>query len=93
EPPPATPGVQAAGVVEEPPPDPFPSRLLLDGQQTSVHWDDGDTFKRLTTDGSKGQGARLQGYNTLESYGPVHRWGEWTGQELYALAKDAGRVA
>ncbi len=31
--------------------------------------------------------ARLAGFNTLESYGPVHSWGEWTTKELYVIAK------
>lgn len=67
--------------------------VLLDGVRTSVLWDDGDTFKVVTSDGSKGERARLAGFNTLESYGPVHRWGDWTPQELYGLSKAGGDLA
>lgn len=45
--------------------------VVLDGVQTAVHWDDGDTF---FAPGTKIK-ARLNGYNTLESYGAVHRFG------------------
>jgi micrococcal nuclease len=60
--------------------------VTLDGKMIPVNWDDGDTFS--TPDRSLR--ARLVGYNTLESYGPVHRWGEWSPVELFALAEDAG---
>jgi endonuclease YncB( thermonuclease family) len=63
--------------------------LTLDGKLIPVHWDDGDTFS--TPDRSIR--ARLAGYNTLESYGPVHRWGDWTTRELMGLAKAAGTRA
>jgi len=33
------------------------------------------------------------GFNTLEDYGPVHRWGDWSREELYGLALEAGKVA
>jgi len=61
--------------------------LILDGQAMSVYWDDGDTFE-FRDQGRKTR-ARLQGFNTLESYGPVHSWGEWTGGELYEVAFEA----
>jgi micrococcal nuclease len=61
----------------------------LDGKPTPVHWADGDSFTVLGND----KGARLAGYNTLESYGPVHQWGEWTPIELYALARAATNIA
>ena len=67
--------------------------ILLDGVRTTVRWDDGDTFKVVTDDGSKSARARLAGFNTLESYGPVHRWGDWTAQELFALSKAGGELA
>ena len=60
--------------------------VMLDGRLIPVNWDDGDTF--ATPD--RKLRARLVGYNTLESYGPVHRWGEWTPAELHKIAKDAG---
>jgi micrococcal nuclease len=65
-----------------------PSAVVLDGSPVAVRWIDGDTFRFL--DGPRqGQGARLEGYNTLETYGPVHRWGGWTRRELLALARAA----
>ena len=67
----------------------------LDGLQIQARWDDGDTFSAYTTDGEtkKKIKARMNGYNTLESYGPVHSWGTWSAQELYVLAKESGVVA
>jgi micrococcal nuclease len=47
-------------------------RILLDGQPTEVRWSDGDSFK-VESGPLKGFGTRLTGYNTLESFGPVHR--------------------
>ena len=47
------------------------SAILLDGEETPVHWDDGDTFFAP----GRNLKARLVGYNTLESYGAVHRFG------------------
>jgi micrococcal nuclease len=66
--------------------------VRLGGSRVAVHWADGDSFE-FQTGARKGKETRLIGFNTLESYGPVHRWGEWTGQELWGLAKKAGRVA
>ena len=51
-----------------------------------VRWSDGDSFK-FQSGPHKGSGVRLQDFNTLESYGPVHRWGKWTAQELYDIAR------
>lgn len=66
--------------------------LVLNGVKTHVRWTDGDSFN--IRDGEfKGHGTRLQGYNTLEAFGPVHRWGTWTPAELYELAKSASKVA
>ena len=58
--------------------------MVLDGVETGVHWDDGDTFmvpsSRLK--------ARLHGFNTLEGYGEVHRFGP--GEKVLAqVAADA----
>ena len=66
--------------------------VILDGVSIAVEWDDGDTFHGKTADGTKIK-ARLAGYNTLESYGPVHQWGDWTEKELYAFAKESGVFA
>ena len=58
--------------------------VILDGQPIGVYWDDGDTFE-FRENGRKTR-ARLKGFNTLESYGPVHSWGTWTRNELYEIA-------
>ncbi len=88
-PPPAEP------VLEEEAPQPqerWPHKVRLNDALTQAAWDDGDTFA-VPGEGDKPKRMRLAGYNTLESYGPVHRWGGWTAQELYDLAKQAGKVA
>lgn len=63
-----------------------PTRVFLNGVPTPVSFNDGDSFRvlagRLT-----GTRARLAGFNTLESYGNVHRWGNWEAKELFHLAK------
>ncbi len=66
--------------------------IVLNDEVTEVRWTDGDSFK-VGSGPYKGRGTRLKGYNTLEAYGPVHRWGEWTTVELYAIAKDASTIA
>lgn len=64
------------------------SRVFLNGVPTPVFFNDGDSFRVL--DGvHKGTKARLAGFNTLESFGPVHQWGNWTFKELYVIAKMA----
>jgi micrococcal nuclease len=64
------------------------ARVVLNGESVRVRWSDGDSF-RILEGAYADTGVRLSGYNTLESYGPVHRWGEWTPVELYALARQA----
>jgi len=64
------------------------SEITLDGQSLRVRWSDGDSFKVLTPE-YKDVKARITEFNTLESYGPVHRWGEWTAQELSENADQA----
>lgn len=66
--------------------------ILLNGVRTEVRWTDGDSFSIKDGD-RKGMGTRLVGYNTLEAYGPVHQWGEWTAEELFTLAKASSKVA
>lgn len=65
--------------------------VSLDGEVAEVRWSDGDTF-RVVGGAHKGTKARLAGFNTLEDYGPVHRWGEWTPQELWELARAPEKV-
>lgn len=64
------------------------ARVFLNGEPAPVYFNDGDSFRVLagTFQGTK---ARLAGFNTLESYGPVHQWGDWTAKELYHLSKIA----
>ncbi len=64
------------------------SKVILDGQVVAVHFNDGDSFRVVSGPGN-GTKARLMGFNTLESYGPVHQWGTWTAKEMYVLAKMA----
>ncbi len=61
------------------------SRVFLNGIPTPVYFNDGDSF-RVLGGKLKGSKARLAGFNTLESYGPVHQWGTWTRHELSRYA-------
>ena len=65
-----------------------PQFVIVDGERMRVNWSDGDSF-RVIRGPRKGMKARLMGYNTLESYGPVHFWGGFDGYNLYDVAKDA----
>jgi endonuclease YncB( thermonuclease family) len=64
------------------------TRVVLNGTPTPVYFNDGDSF-RVLSGPLAGSTARLSGFNTLESFGPVHRWGEWHPYELYINAKMA----
>ncbi|MBJ95943.1 MAG: nuclease [Rickettsiales bacterium] len=66
--------------------------ILLNKKVTVVRWSDGDSFK-FKSGRFKGSGVRLMGYNSLEAYGPVHRWGGWTAQELYAISSATKDIA
>jgi endonuclease YncB( thermonuclease family) len=66
--------------------------VLLNGESVEVRWTDGDSFK-VKSGKWQGRSTRVSGYNTLESFGPVHRWGGWTPEELYAQAKSVAKVA
>jgi micrococcal nuclease len=66
--------------------------VMLDGVRERVFWNDGDSF-RINTGPKKGTRARLSGFNTLESYGPVHFWGTFNGLDLYMLAKKGTTLA
>lgn len=65
--------------------------VLLDGTATDVRWTDGDTF-RILSGPLRGRSARLEGYNALETYGPVHRWGAWSSAELLENGRAAARL-
>lgn len=64
------------------------TRVILNGRPTPVYFNDGDSFTVLEgpLNGTK---TRLSGFNTLESFGPAHRWGQWQMSELYVVAKEA----
>mgnify|MGYP002013535295 CR=1 FL=1 len=66
--------------------------VKVNGTSSPVYFNDGDSFRVLEGKytGTKG---RLAGFNTLESHGPVHRWGTWSTKELYINAKMATRNA
>lgn len=65
-----------------------PGTVILDGQPTRVRWTDGDTFQ-VDSGPLKGFSSRLAGYNTLETYGPVHRVGEAGPEALWQVARAA----
>ena len=69
-----------------------PARVTINGSVVDVRWSDGDSL-RFLSGRLRGERARLMGYNTLESYGPVHKWGEWSEWGLYKIAKGAKDVA
>ena len=62
--------------------------VYLNGERTSVYFSDGDSFRILSGQWSR-RGTRLSGFNTLESFGPVHSWGNWHPYELWVNAKMA----
>ncbi len=64
------------------------TRVILNGKTVPVSFNDGDSF-RIHAGTYSGAQARLAGFNTLESHGPVHQWGTWTLKEMYVLAKMA----
>ncbi len=64
------------------------TQVSLNGVLTPVFFNDGDSF-RVLSGPLQGSKARLAGFNTLESYGGVHQWGQWHPMELYVLAKQA----
>ena len=64
------------------------TKVVVNGLMSPVYFNDGDTFRVLSGQLS-GTKARLEGFNTLESFGPVHQWGEWSFRELYVNAKAA----
>ncbi|MBH1988690.1 MAG: nuclease [Myxococcaceae bacterium] len=69
----------------------YPTKLYLDSKPIQVYFNDGDTFHYLSN-GAR-ISARLTGYNTLESFGPIHQWGQWTPEELFGIAKAATQEA
>lgn len=64
------------------------TKVIFNGKPSPVFFNDGDSF-RVTGGTYNGAKARLAGFNTLESHGPVHQWGTWTTKELFTMAKMA----
>ena len=64
------------------------TRVYLNGLLAPVYFTDGDSFTVLNG-AYTGLKTRLSGFNTLESFGPVHRWGSWDARELNVIAKMA----
>lgn len=64
------------------------AQVFINGKPSAVYFNDGDSF-RVLKGKYRGTKARLAGFNTLESHGPVHQWGSWHRKELYHLAKMA----
>ena len=58
------------------------------GRPNKVYFNDGDSFTVLEGE-LQGTKTRLSGFNTLESFGPAHKWGTWDPHELYVVAKQA----
>jgi micrococcal nuclease len=65
--------------------------VILNGREVTAWWNDGDTFR--PHDGVHKKALRVMDYNTLETFGPVHRWGLWQPAELLALSHRATQVA
>lgn len=64
------------------------TRVVLNGTPVPVFFSDGDSFG-FRGGPFSGANTRMAGYNTLESFGPVHSWGNWHEKELYVNAKMA----
>ena len=64
------------------------TRVVVNGQPTAVFFSDGDSFG-FRGGPFSGANTRMTGYNTLETFGPVHSWGDWHAKELYVNAKMA----
>lgn len=62
------------------------TRVTLNGRPVAVSFNDGDSF-RIQGGQYQGVQSRLVGFNSLESFGPGHQWGDWHPYELYTIAK------
>ncbi len=64
------------------------TRVFLNGRMVPVAFNDGDSFRIYGGEYDNRQ-CRLGGFNTLESFGPVHQWGSFHPFELFVNAKQA----
>ena len=64
------------------------TRAFINDHFVPVHFNDGDSF-RVYAGEWQGRQSRLEGFNTLESNGPVHQWGTFHPFELFVNAKMA----
>lgn len=68
------------------------TKITFNGEATKTYFNDGDTFKIL--DGSlRNARVRIAGFNTLETYGPIHKWMENDPNYLFTIAKQATAMA
>jgi len=68
------------------------SVILLNGEETSVHFNDGDTFKIIDGDLRQSR-VRIVGINALETFGPVHSWLDSSQDYLLTIANLATSMA
>lgn len=68
------------------------SNIYINGQLTTVAFNDGDTFKIKDGD-LKQLRVRVVGINALENYGPVHQWAGNSPEYLFQIAKEATQMA
>lgn len=66
--------------------------IVLDGEEVTVHFNDGDTFKAQNGKHARAR-VRIEGFNALESYGPVHLWMENSAEYLFSMANKATDLA
>ncbi len=62
--------------------------VFINGKPNIVFFNDGDSF-RVESGPFAGTKARLDGFNTLETFGPAHQWADWHPYELLVNAKQA----
>ncbi len=72
--------------------DQLASNIYINGQLTTVAFNDGDTFKIKDGD-LKQMRVRVVGINALENYGPVHKWAGNSPEYLFQIAKEATQMA
>lgn len=68
------------------------SEIFLNDSKTKVFFNDGDTL-RVESGPFLNERVRIEGFNALESYGPVHSWASFNEHELYEIAKKATEFA